>query len=310
MQANGMGPVMGAQGMHPMNGMGMGPNMMGMMMPQAAPIMQQQQQPQQQQQLQQGGFAQQQNLMMQQQQQQQQQQQGNLQQQQQLQQQLQQQQLQQQQLQQQQLQQQQQQKQQQLQQQQMMGQAPFAFVPNQNAQHMQQVPQAGLNNSMHLNSSVRKSDDDDDDDDDKAGRVAFRHAPPAEMTRPCTHNDWDDVRTRKGAKILRCRVCQSKWKLPSARVPRCSPFLSGHCEKYVQYRPTFVISPSHPTPSEAKLASWCTFTRESQTCWSALSSSGTLFCGYVSTPFYSLTLGKTFGSTTTPHHRAYPKRRG
>eukprot|EP00755_Sulcionema_specki_P018773 Sspe_Gene.67718::Locus_39960_Transcript_2_2_Confidence_0.667_Length_2313::g.67718::m.67718 len=65
------------------------------------------------------------------------------------------------------------------------------------------------------------------DDDD----TTFRHAPPADSCRPCSHNDWDDVRTRKGAKILRCRTCQGKWKLPSAKVPRCTPFLSGHCEK-------------------------------------------------------------------------------
>ncbi|KAJ9472200.1 hypothetical protein DIPPA_29031 [Diplonema papillatum] len=77
-----------------------------------------------------------------------------------------------------------------------------------------------------------QSDDDDDDDDDvRGGSSSFAHAPPAEMTRPCKHNDWDDVRTRKGSKILRCRVCQSKWKLPSARVPRCSPFLCGHCDR-------------------------------------------------------------------------------
>eukprot|EP01063_Lacrimia_lanifica_P032134 TRINITY_DN5436_c0_g3_i1.p1 TRINITY_DN5436_c0_g3~~TRINITY_DN5436_c0_g3_i1.p1 ORF type:complete len:563 (+),score=193.40 TRINITY_DN5436_c0_g3_i1:64-1752(+) len=70
-----------------------------------------------------------------------------------------------------------------------------------------------------------------DDDNENADDANFRHAPPADMHCPCKHNDWDDVRTRKGAKILRCRVCQSKWKLPSARVPRCSPFLSGHCER-------------------------------------------------------------------------------
>eukprot|EP01060_Flectonema_neradi_P004627 TRINITY_DN12_c1_g3_i1.p1 TRINITY_DN12_c1_g3~~TRINITY_DN12_c1_g3_i1.p1 ORF type:complete len:586 (+),score=145.24 TRINITY_DN12_c1_g3_i1:51-1760(+) len=63
------------------------------------------------------------------------------------------------------------------------------------------------------------------------GQAPFRHAPPADMNRPCKHNDWDDVRTRKGAKILRCRTCQAKWKLPSAKVPRCTPFLAGHCER-------------------------------------------------------------------------------
>eukprot|EP01059_Diplonema_ambulator_P018648 TRINITY_DN3114_c0_g1_i1.p1 TRINITY_DN3114_c0_g1~~TRINITY_DN3114_c0_g1_i1.p1 ORF type:complete len:437 (+),score=85.60 TRINITY_DN3114_c0_g1_i1:195-1505(+) len=53
---------------------------------------------------------------------------------------------------------------------------------------------------------------------------------PPEMVRPCKHNCWDDVRTRRHAKILQCRACLSKWKLPMP-VPRCSYFLHGHCEK-------------------------------------------------------------------------------
>ena len=49
--------------------------------------------------------------------------------------------------------------------------------------------------------------------------------------RPCSHNDWDDVRTRKGFKVLRCRECQKKWKLLSSNVPRCMPFLHDCCDK-------------------------------------------------------------------------------
>ena len=49
--------------------------------------------------------------------------------------------------------------------------------------------------------------------------------------RPCEHNDWDDVRTRKGYKVLRCRECQKKWKLLSSNVPRCMPFLHDCCDK-------------------------------------------------------------------------------
>ena len=37
------------------------------------------------------------------------------------------------------------------------------------------------------------------------------------------------MRTRKGSKILRCRTCQRKWKLPSSHVPRCMTFLRGNC---------------------------------------------------------------------------------
>eukprot|EP01059_Diplonema_ambulator_P003728 TRINITY_DN1343_c0_g1_i1.p1 TRINITY_DN1343_c0_g1~~TRINITY_DN1343_c0_g1_i1.p1 ORF type:complete len:128 (+),score=28.65 TRINITY_DN1343_c0_g1_i1:47-430(+) len=47
--------------------------------------------------------------------------------------------------------------------------------------------------------------------------------------RPCVHNDWDDVRTRHGYKLLRCRLCQGRWKLPSSEVPRCMAFLHNRC---------------------------------------------------------------------------------
>eukprot|EP01059_Diplonema_ambulator_P003883 TRINITY_DN13577_c2_g1_i2.p1 TRINITY_DN13577_c2_g1~~TRINITY_DN13577_c2_g1_i2.p1 ORF type:complete len:165 (+),score=50.29 TRINITY_DN13577_c2_g1_i2:43-537(+) len=49
--------------------------------------------------------------------------------------------------------------------------------------------------------------------------------------RPCEHNDWDDVRTRNGYKVLRCRVCQGRWKLPSQGVPRCMAFLHERCSE-------------------------------------------------------------------------------
>eukprot|EP01059_Diplonema_ambulator_P033101 TRINITY_DN6780_c0_g1_i2.p1 TRINITY_DN6780_c0_g1~~TRINITY_DN6780_c0_g1_i2.p1 ORF type:complete len:164 (+),score=28.59 TRINITY_DN6780_c0_g1_i2:59-550(+) len=48
--------------------------------------------------------------------------------------------------------------------------------------------------------------------------------------RPCLHNDWDDVRTRKGLKVLRCRICQERWKLPSRSLNRCMAFLHDCCE--------------------------------------------------------------------------------
>eukprot|EP01059_Diplonema_ambulator_P006691 TRINITY_DN1630_c0_g1_i1.p1 TRINITY_DN1630_c0_g1~~TRINITY_DN1630_c0_g1_i1.p1 ORF type:complete len:163 (+),score=29.99 TRINITY_DN1630_c0_g1_i1:133-621(+) len=48
--------------------------------------------------------------------------------------------------------------------------------------------------------------------------------------RPCEHNDWDDVRTRNGFKVLRCRVCQGRWKLLSRGVKRCMAFLHDKCD--------------------------------------------------------------------------------
>ena len=54
------------------------------------------------------------------------------------------------------------------------------------------------------------------------------------VDRPCLHNDWDDVRTRKGSKILRCRLCQRKWKLQSSTVARCASFLQNICPNGLQ----------------------------------------------------------------------------
>ncbi|KAJ9437488.1 hypothetical protein DIPPA_34795 [Diplonema papillatum] len=57
---------------------------------------------------------------------------------------------------------------------------------------------------------------------------------PESEARPCDHNNWDDVRTRNGVKVLRCRVCQKQFKLISKTVPRCAQFLQeGTCEKPV-----------------------------------------------------------------------------
>eukprot|EP01059_Diplonema_ambulator_P015120 TRINITY_DN2621_c1_g2_i1.p1 TRINITY_DN2621_c1_g2~~TRINITY_DN2621_c1_g2_i1.p1 ORF type:complete len:220 (+),score=52.18 TRINITY_DN2621_c1_g2_i1:87-662(+) len=46
---------------------------------------------------------------------------------------------------------------------------------------------------------------------------------------PCQHNDWDDVRTRKGIKVLRCRVCHVVWKQRSSGAARCMAYLHGCC---------------------------------------------------------------------------------
>eukprot|EP01060_Flectonema_neradi_P025704 TRINITY_DN34509_c0_g1_i1.p1 TRINITY_DN34509_c0_g1~~TRINITY_DN34509_c0_g1_i1.p1 ORF type:complete len:356 (+),score=57.16 TRINITY_DN34509_c0_g1_i1:76-1143(+) len=55
------------------------------------------------------------------------------------------------------------------------------------------------------------------------------------LKRPCRHNDWDDVRTRKGHKILRCRICHRKWKLLSGTLTRCAKFIQDEvCENGLQ----------------------------------------------------------------------------
>ena len=60
---------------------------------------------------------------------------------------------------------------------------------------------------------------------------------PEWVKRPCEHNDWDDVRQRKGVKMLRCRVCNTQWRWPrGARrgdkgLERCIDFLNDRCKK-------------------------------------------------------------------------------
>eukprot|EP01062_Namystynia_karyoxenos_P074305 TRINITY_DN71188_c0_g1_i1.p1 TRINITY_DN71188_c0_g1~~TRINITY_DN71188_c0_g1_i1.p1 ORF type:complete len:439 (+),score=106.19 TRINITY_DN71188_c0_g1_i1:83-1318(+) len=73
-------------------------------------------------------------------------------------------------------------------------------------------------------------------------RAAPAEQPPADAAvlagaRPCPHSDWDDVRQRKGIKVLRCRVCESLWKWPKGArrgqpgFERCIDFLNDRCAK-------------------------------------------------------------------------------
>eukprot|EP01059_Diplonema_ambulator_P019865 TRINITY_DN33531_c0_g1_i1.p1 TRINITY_DN33531_c0_g1~~TRINITY_DN33531_c0_g1_i1.p1 ORF type:complete len:169 (+),score=38.91 TRINITY_DN33531_c0_g1_i1:51-509(+) len=49
---------------------------------------------------------------------------------------------------------------------------------------------------------------------------------PLAHVRPCAHNCWEDVRTRKRNKILRCMECSNKWKVSAGDISRCSSFMS------------------------------------------------------------------------------------
>eukprot|EP00659_Diplonema_papillatum_P010244 gene10244-15751_t len=52
---------------------------------------------------------------------------------------------------------------------------------------------------------------------------------------PCTHNNWEDVRQRKGIKMLRCAICNIRWrwargaKRGDEGLERCIDFLNGEC---------------------------------------------------------------------------------
>eukprot|EP00755_Sulcionema_specki_P021394 Sspe_Gene.74123::Locus_45575_Transcript_1_1_Confidence_1.000_Length_1274::g.74123::m.74123 len=50
-------------------------------------------------------------------------------------------------------------------------------------------------------------------------------SPPSITTvRPCSHNSWDNVRTKRGWAILRCRKCQGQWRIRPADIVRCPNF--------------------------------------------------------------------------------------
>eukprot|EP01065_Artemidia_motanka_P052473 TRINITY_DN9490_c0_g1_i1.p1 TRINITY_DN9490_c0_g1~~TRINITY_DN9490_c0_g1_i1.p1 ORF type:complete len:1084 (+),score=329.34 TRINITY_DN9490_c0_g1_i1:60-3254(+) len=45
--------------------------------------------------------------------------------------------------------------------------------------------------------------------------------------RPCSHNTWDNVRTKKGQVFLRCRECDAQWRTAVEGLSRCSAFISS-----------------------------------------------------------------------------------
>ena len=46
--------------------------------------------------------------------------------------------------------------------------------------------------------------------------------------RPCDHNEWDNVRIKRGEIMLRCRTCQEQWRAP-ADTQRCQAFPQNQC---------------------------------------------------------------------------------
>eukprot|EP01063_Lacrimia_lanifica_P031983 TRINITY_DN538_c2_g2_i2.p1 TRINITY_DN538_c2_g2~~TRINITY_DN538_c2_g2_i2.p1 ORF type:complete len:230 (+),score=77.92 TRINITY_DN538_c2_g2_i2:64-753(+) len=48
--------------------------------------------------------------------------------------------------------------------------------------------------------------------------------------KPCAHNSWDNVRTKKGFVYFRCRVCEKQWKAPHSKgLNYCEAFTAGCC---------------------------------------------------------------------------------
>ena len=46
---------------------------------------------------------------------------------------------------------------------------------------------------------------------------------------PCGHNNWDNIRVKKGFFGLRCRSCLANWKAPIKLVAKCPAFFNGYC---------------------------------------------------------------------------------
>eukprot|EP00659_Diplonema_papillatum_P006006 gene6006-9221_t len=98
--------------------------------------------------------------------------------------------------------------------------------------------------SEHLNSSCTGSalvDDEQSKDapdrnepheiDEARKASAGDPSDMASWTRPCSHNAWDSVRMKRSWCLLRCRECQSRWKVKTAGLPRlrCKAYSSGSC---------------------------------------------------------------------------------
>eukprot|EP00756_Hemistasia_phaeocysticola_P029283 Hpha_TRINITY_DN16222_c1_g7::TRINITY_DN16222_c1_g7_i1::g.11267::m.11267 len=49
-------------------------------------------------------------------------------------------------------------------------------------------------------------------------------AQPIPVQQPCSHNTWDNVRTKKGQVFLRCRECDAQWRTSVDSLDRCSAF--------------------------------------------------------------------------------------
>ena len=50
--------------------------------------------------------------------------------------------------------------------------------------------------------------------------------------RPCIHNNWDHIRSRRGVVYLRCRICELQWKMNSRDkryTTRCIDFRHNEC---------------------------------------------------------------------------------
>ena len=63
-------------------------------------------------------------------------------------------------------------------------------------------------------------------------REKIAPAPPnTSSDRPCLHNDWDNVRVKKGFITLRCRICQLQWKTETENIRKCIDYFQTSCSR-------------------------------------------------------------------------------
>eukprot|EP01064_Diplonema_japonicum_P004190 TRINITY_DN12742_c1_g1_i1.p1 TRINITY_DN12742_c1_g1~~TRINITY_DN12742_c1_g1_i1.p1 ORF type:complete len:131 (+),score=22.05 TRINITY_DN12742_c1_g1_i1:44-394(+) len=95
------------------------------------------------------------------------------------------------------------------------------------------------------------------DDGDLGGTV------PLPESRPCAHNCWEDIRTRKKSKVLRCILCNSRWRAQARDIARCTQYYQteechngADCEKlHVSKKQKKPVEPPLDITSEETLAS-------------------------------------------------------
>ena len=94
------------------------------------------------------------------------------------------------------------------------------------------------------------------------GSGGAKPAKPEPVTPPCEHNNWDNIRARSGAITLRCRTCQSQWRVPLQTLRRCPHFGSDanskKCQKgdkchklHIHRKKQRAETPGAPAPAES-----------------------------------------------------------
>eukprot|EP01060_Flectonema_neradi_P009348 TRINITY_DN1666_c1_g2_i1.p1 TRINITY_DN1666_c1_g2~~TRINITY_DN1666_c1_g2_i1.p1 ORF type:complete len:240 (+),score=45.11 TRINITY_DN1666_c1_g2_i1:46-765(+) len=115
---------------------------------------------------------------------------------------------------------------------------------------------------MKIGQCSSESNTTNNNDISSPEEVSAKPAKPEPVAPPCEHNNWDNIRARSGAITLRCRTCQSQWRVPLQTLRRCPHFGSDanskKCQKgdkchklHIHRKKQRAESTSTPAPAES-----------------------------------------------------------